>query len=76
MFLPKMANSPREGKSDARVLNSSIKSSTRIASKLDALEFYDCEINKPKTIKICIRNTSGVNTTFEIFSEIYKPFTT
>lgn len=42
--------------------------------KLEALEFYDCLINIPKTIKICIRNTSGVNTTFEIFSENYRPF--
>ncbi|KAL4510071.1 hypothetical protein ABPG72_010264 [Tetrahymena utriculariae] len=63
------------GKNQKKSMIFDAKSQTQNQNqKLAALEFYDCKINKPKTIKICIKNTSGVNTTFELFTSKYEPF--
>lgn len=45
----------------------------KLAQPLSQLEFYGCQINQPKYIDILIRNTSGINTKFILYSDNFQP---
>lgn len=39
---------------------------------LERLEFFNCEINKPKQLEISLENLSDLNTEFEVEASTYK----
>jgi hypothetical protein len=44
------------------------------SAPLSKIDFYGCFINEPKTIKMLIKNTSGINTEFNVSTAKYAPY--
>ena len=67
----RMTMSKKKGEMSSSLLDDSIE--VLINPKLERLEFVKCKINQAKQAKFLIKNTSGINTTFKIFSDQFEP---
>lgn len=59
-------------KTQTSFLDSDLRDAAK-GQKLEHLEFFQCQINKPFTKQFLVRNTSGIETKFHFHFEKYEP---